>query len=210
MEDGQICSEDDFDRLTARNVLLQFDEIRRLASKGWGNPNAVTIDVPTMFRLHTIACADIYNFGGQFRPGGMRIRGSEHIPPPANEVVQHVDQMVDYIANYQNATPIHLCAYILWRCNWIHPFPNANGRTTRGLAYLVFLLRLGYEPGGTTTFMDMIASDKFPYYDALDLADASWKQGVLDVSAMENVVSERLTRQLLTIVSEAGVQLPTR
>jgi len=93
---------------------------------------------------------------------------------------------------------------VLWRCNWIHPFLNGNGRTTRGLAYLTFLLRLGYEPGGAPTFVDMISQDKFLYYGALDEADAAWAQGRLDVSAMERTVSELLAKQLLQIVTDAG------
>src|SRR5262245_1468631 len=154
MESGQICSEADFVALTERNVLLQFDEIRRLASTGYASPAAV-LNVETVRRLHALACVDIYDFGGQFRSGPVYISGTGHIPPPAEEVVGHVDDMVRYINTHWDASPATLCSYVLWRCNWIHPFPNANGRTTRGFAYLTFLLRLGFEPGGVPTFMDM-------------------------------------------------------
>lgn len=101
-----------------------------------------------------------------------------------------------YIGEHWSATPIHLCAYVLWRCNWIHPFFDGNGRTTRGLAYLTFLLRLGYEPGGRRTFIDIISENKQPYYNALDCADTSWNRGIADVSEMERVVTEHLGRQL--------------
>ena len=162
---------------------------------GHVDPSAV-LDVETIRRLHALACIGIYDFGGQFRSGPVYISGTGHIPPPAEEVVDHVDEMVRYVNTHWEASPVNLCSYILWRCNWIHPFPNANGRTTRGFAYLTFLLRLGFEPGGVPTFMDVIADDKQPYYAALDHADAQWSRGVLDVSAMETVVTELLIRQL--------------
>ncbi|TMQ20127.1 MAG: hypothetical protein E6J90_16795 [Deltaproteobacteria bacterium] len=93
---------------------------------------------------------------------------------------------------------------MLWRCNWIHPFRNGNGRTTRGLAYLTFLLRLGYEPGGTPTFVEMISDNRTLYYAALDDSDAAWLKGRLDVSSMEQKVSELLAKQLVQIAADAG------
>ena len=83
-------------------------------------------------------------------------------------------------------------------------FFDGNGRTTRAVSYLVFIARLGYEPGGTPTSVDMIAADKFPYYDALDSADAAWQRNQLDVSDMSNLVSKLLASQLLAIVKDAG------
>jgi fido (protein-threonine AMPylation protein) len=111
--------------------------------------------------------------------------------------------MVAYVNDNWDRKPLHLCSYLMWRCNWIHPFFDGNGRTTRALAYLVFVARLGYEPGGTPTFVDMIAADKWPYYDALDAADAAYAAGMLDVSAMENLVAGLLARQLMGIVRDA-------
>lgn len=200
MDAGQICSDDDLVDLQSRNGLLQFDEIRRLAAQGWGSPTRAPIDVTLICRLHEFATRDIFSFAGSFRHTGVTISGTNHVPPPADEVPSHVDSMVTYVRSNWAANAVHLCAYVLWRCNWIHPFPNGNGRTTRGLAYLVFLLRLGYEPGGTPTFIQMIADDKVPYYDALDHADAAWKQGVVDVSQMEHVISQNLAKQLRNFV----------
>jgi Fic family protein len=80
---------------------------------------------------------------------------------------------------------------------------DGNGRTTRALSYLVFLAKLGYEPGGTPTFVDMIAADKQPYYAALDDADAAYTVGKIDVSSMESLVGTLLARQLMGIVRDA-------
>jgi hypothetical protein len=54
----------------------------------------------------------------------------------------------------------------------------------------------------------MISDDKTSYYEALDHADDAWKRGVVDVSAMEQVVSQRLAQQLMSIITDAGVVGP--
>jgi len=196
VEPGQICSDSQIVALTERNTIIQFDEIRLLAAEGWADPSSVSIDIMVMKRLHMLATMDIFDFAGQLRDGPVYIQGTGHVPPPPEQVLGESGRMMAYIGEHWSATPIHLCAYVLWRCNWIHPFFNGNGRTTRGLAYLTFLLRLGYEPGGRRTFIDMISENKQPYYDALDCADAAWKRGTADVSDMERVVTENLARQL--------------
>ena len=204
MEPQQICPDDQVVALQARNGLVQFDEIRKLAAEGWQDAGSVSISRNLICRLHYLVTADIFDFAGEFRKVPVTIGGTSHVPPPAEEVEEHVADMLKYIAVNSSATAVHLCAYVLWRCNLIHPFANGNGRTTRGLAYLVFLLRLGYEPGGVPTFIDMISDHKQPYYLALDDADAAWKTGKVDVSAMEAVVTETLARQLMKVISDAS------
>jgi Fic family protein len=85
------------------------------------------------------------------------------------------------------------------RLNWIHPFRDGNGRTSRAVSYLVLCARLGMRLPGTKTIPERIAGNKQPYYDALDSADAAWKAGRLDVSAMELLLSDNLAAQLVEI-----------
>jgi hypothetical protein len=57
---------------------------------------------------------------------------------------------------------------------------------------------------GTNTIPDQIASDKKPYYVALEKADAVWKKtGQVDVSDLEKMLSEMLATQLLQGLKEA-------
>ena len=206
MEYGQICSDADKLKLEARNGLLQLDEIRRLTDLGWDDATSVVLDAAMVQRLHLFATADIYSYAGNFRTGPVGIDGTNHVPPPHEEVPGHVDDMLKYVADHWSAKPVHLCSYLLWRCNWIHPFFNGNGRTTRGIAYLAFLLKLGYEPGGSPSFVEMIHADRRLYYSALDEADAVWAaSGQVDVSAMEKIVSQLLAKQLMQIVADAGI-----
>jgi Fic family protein len=203
LEHQQICEDSEIDNLESRNGLLQFDEVRRLASSAFESDH-FELDIATILNLHEHATRDIYNDAGHLRNGPVHISGTNHEPPPHGEVPDLVDEMVNYVNENWGAKPLHLCSYLMWRCNWIHPFFDGNGRTTRALSYLVFIASLGYEPGGTPTWVDMIADDKRPYYSALDDADDGWKAGKLDVSSMEALVERLLARQLMSIVADAG------
>lgn len=199
-----ICDSSEVDGLESRNAILQFDEMRRIANKAFRDKD-FSLTEEIVLSLHECATRDIYLDSGVFRDGPVSISGTEHVPPPHEEVARHFQDMLDYVnQNFYAETALHLCSYMMWRLNWIHPFFDGNGRTTRAISYLLFVARLGYEPGGAPTWVDMIASDKFPYYDALDAADAADKKGDLDVAVMQELVSGLLAKQLVSIVGDAG------
>src|SRR5437660_648445 len=91
---------------------------------------------------------------------------------------------------------LHLAAYLMWRLNWIHPFRDGNGRTSRAVSYLILTIRLGQILGGKPTIADQIVDNKDPYYKALDDADAAWKENRLDLTAMEKLLNRLLEVQL--------------
>lgn len=108
-----------------------------------------------------------------------------------------MEELCDYVNdNWDAVEALHLAAYVMWRTNWIHPFVNGNGRTSRAVAYLVFCIKLGFLLPGSPTVPDLIARDKRPYYGALEAADAAEREGRLDVSAMEALFAGRLRTQL--------------
>jgi Fic family protein len=50
-------------------------------------------------------------------------------------VLEQIEFMCDYVNDrWAEASAVHLCAYVLWRLNWIHPFGDGNGRTARAIA----------------------------------------------------------------------------
>ena len=153
----------------------------------------------TLMELNRIAVDGLMSGAGAYRHGPIGISGTSHEPPPPEEVPEHVDTMCEYVLEHWDATPIHLASYIMWRLNWIHPFNDGNGRTSRAVSYLVLCARLGLRLPGTPTIPERIAADKSPYYSALDHADAAWKAGRVDVSAMETLVSASLAAQLVAI-----------
>ena len=106
--------------------------------------------------------------------------------------------------NWETQSPLHLASFVMWRLNWVHPFEDGNGRTSRALSYLVLCVRTGYRLPGAPTIPDRIAGNKIPYYDALDAADAAWKaDATVDVSKMEELLGDHLAAQLLEVFNTA-------
>jgi Fic family protein len=120
--------------------------------------------------LNRIATEGVAFTPGVTRTGPIEISNTTHVPPPAPTVVPYLEEMCEYVNANWAKTPIHLGAYLLWRLNWIHPFEDGNGRTSRMIAYVVLCVRLGFLLPGTRTIPDQISSDKSPYYSALGVA----------------------------------------
>jgi len=92
----------------------------------------------------------------------------------------------------------------MWRLNWIHPFVDGNGRTSRIISYVILCLRLGFRLPGTMTIPEQIEKDRTPYFRALDEADAAYKRGKIDVSTMEAVIEGLLAKQLTNVYELAA------
>jgi Fic family protein len=107
--------------------------------------------------------------------------------------------------NWESSTPIHLAAYVMWRLNWIHPFADGNGRTSRILSYVVLSIRAGFVLPGSPTIPDQIVDNRVPYFDALDAADDAYREGgIIDVSKMEELIGSLLATQLAGFYRSAG------
>ncbi|MFE0752815.1 Fic family protein [Inquilinus sp. NPDC058860] len=115
-----------------------------------------------------------------------------------------IEDMCDYVNdNWDTKTAIHLAAYVMWRLNWIHPFDDGNGRTSRIVSYLILCAHLGSRLPGSKTIPDQISENKDPYYKALESADQTWKQGKLDLAALEKLLEDLLAAQLVSIMEQA-------
>jgi Fic family protein len=110
--------------------------------------------------------------------------------------------------HWQESTPIHLAAYLMWRLNWIHPFADGNGRTSRIISYVVLSIRAGAVLPGTPTIPDQIVDNRKPYFDALDAADAACRKNKIDVSKMEELLASLLANQLANFYESVGGKLP--
>ena len=195
--------------LEARNGLLQFDEVRTLIA---ASRSEFKLTPETLLQLQYLAIHDIYNCAGKFRTGPVYLARQVqdpnlHQPGPWETVVPLIDEMCKYVNGNFGKSAVHLSAYVMWRHNWIHPFFGGNGRTSRAASYLVLCARLGYEVPGSPTVLQQIADvpkSRDRYFRALEAADASDKKGRLDVSMMEDLVSDCLAAQLLSIHQQAG------
>jgi Fic family protein len=163
----------------------------------------------TLLELHRLAIQDLYICAGNFRNSNVVlvrngvIDNDKHQPPEWQRVGNFVQEMCKYVNENFGKSGVHLAAYTMWRHNWIHPFKGGNGRTSRGLSYLVLNVRLGFNLPGENTIAQQIETDRSAYYDALEAADEADKKGVLDVSVMEELISNMLAAQLLSVHKKA-------
>lgn len=154
--------------------------------------------------LHRIALDGLSHYAGNFRPADVEIGQSKHVPPKAHLVPSLIEEMCDFVmANFETAKALHICAYVMWRLNWIHPFTDGNGRTSRALAYFVLCAKIGYRLPGHVTLPEQIAVNKTPYYEALEHADGRWLKDQLDLTDLETLLDECLAKQLVTAYEDA-------
>lgn len=203
LEADLIADPEERAKQEARNGLRQFDAVIELVEHFLQPERPFRLRLSHLLHLQRIALDGISAYAGNFRPAGIEIKGSRHQPVGAHLVPEKVEEMCDYINANWSKSPIHLAAYCLWRLNWIHPFTDGNGRTARALSYLVLCLRLGYRLPGTLTIPDQISKDKSPYYNALESADEAERGGKIDLSELEDYLSELLANQLFSVHRQA-------
>jgi Fic family protein len=158
-----------------------------------------------ILELHRQALQGIHALAGTYRNTPVKIGKSRHVRPAAFQVADHVAELCEYVnENWEAKSAIHLSAYMLWRLNWIHPFADGNGRTSRAVSYVVLSIKLNSILPGTPTIPEQIAADKAPYYDALEAADEAWESGRIDLRTMEEMLEGMLATQLLNATQEAA------
>lgn len=193
----------------ARNGLRQYDAGIAVVQTALDRGGEFRLRPSLILSLHREALNGISMYAGNYRPGGVEIGGSKHEPPGAHLVPELIEDMCDYVnSHWQDATALHLAAYVMWRLNWIHPFADGNGRTSRITSYVVLSARARAELIGTPTIPDQIVDNRQPYFEALDAADAACAEGRLDLSKMEQLLGRLLANQLAQFYQQAGGQMP--
>ncbi|WP_081628090.1 Fic family protein [Sphingobium indicum] len=192
-------------RRESENAVAQFDRVLDLIDDVVRGDRPFRLRPSMMLDLHRVAMDGLSLYAGTYRPGDVKISESKHVTPTAAAVAGLVEEMCDYVMEqFSEATALHLCAYVMWRLNWIHPFPDGNGRTSRALSYFVLCAKLGYRLPGSETIPEQIAANKAPYYNALEAADESEKAGKLDLSSLEQLLDRQLAAQLLSAYKDAS------
>jgi Fic family protein len=155
-----------------------------------------------IYSFHREALRGISAYAGLPRPANVEIRGSKHEPVGAHLVQELVEHLCDYVNDHwEDASAVHLA---VWRLNWIHPFADGNGRTSRVLSFFVLSTKLGIVLPGTPTLPELVIQHRTDYEDALDFADEAWKENRVDVSAMERLMEALLAKQLARVYEMAG------
>lgn len=193
----------------AQNGLTQFDRVKEIVEYYLHPDRPFQMRPSQLLSLNRAALEGINSYAGTWRPAGVEIGGSEHKPPGAHLVPEFVESLCDYVnTNWDSKSAIHLSSYVMWRLNWIHPFSDGNGRTSRAAAYMVLCLRLGYVLPGRKPIPDQIAENKSPYYQALEAADSAFEGDSIDLSVMEELLSTLLARQLIAVHGDATAPNP--
>lgn len=204
-EASLITDEDERARRESENAVGQFDMVLDLIDEVTRTERPFKLRVSIILSLHRRALEGLSAYAGTTRPGDVSIGKSKHAPPPAHRVPELLEEMCDYVnEKWSETSPLHLCAYVMWRLNWIHPFVDGNGRTSRAVSYYTLCAKLGYLLPGHETVPEQIAADKEPYYVALEAADDACEKGAVDVSAMESLLDECVAKQLLSAYRDAN------
>lgn len=134
---------------------------------------------------------------GEYRTSEVKV--GNHKPPTFKEVKGLMREFVLTLnQNWNDRSATQIAAYALWRLNWIHPFRNGNGRTSRLFSYLLMNMKIGYAPlpgkKGFLVHEKLEGADHGRYVDGLRKAD---ERG--DCSYLEMLVAELLTDQLANV-----------
>lgn len=204
-EASLIADEEERARRESANAVAQFDMVLDLIEEVTRTERPFRLRPSAILSLHRRALEGLSAFAGTTRPADVTIGKSKHVPPQAHLVPGLIEEMCDYVNDrWSEATALHLCAYVMWRLNWIHPFVDGNGRTSRAVSYYVLCAKVGYALPGHQTVPEQIAADKRPYYDALEAADETYRLGEIDLTAMEALLDECLAQQLLSAYRDAS------
>lgn len=110
-----------------------------------------------------------------------------------------MDDLVNMVnRSWEQADPVALSAYVLWRLNHIHPFINGNGRTARAACYFVLCVKSGTWLPGMTILPELICRDRNEYVVALRRVDESLTRGPVDLGPLHELLSRLISEQLST------------
>jgi len=192
----------------ASNSLRQAEHVREYIIQSLDEERPFKLRPSILLDLNRCAIEGLSSFAGVWRPAGIKISQSKHTPPDGHQVPELVEDICDYVnENWSEKTAIHLASVVMWRMNWIHPFTDGNGRTSRAASYLVLCTKLSALLPGRTTIPEQIVENRNPYYEALESADLQFeKDGKITdntVLKMEELLSSMLSNQLVESFNEA-------
>lgn len=186
----------------ASNALLQADRVKQYIIQSVDRGGEFKLRPSMLLDLNRCAIEGLDAYAGSWRPGAVSINKSKHVPPPGHMVPELVEDLCDYVnQSWPSASAIHLSAVVMWRLNWIHPFTEGNGRTSRAASYLVLCAKEQILLPGGYSIPEQIVENRTPYYSALEDGDrnyaANGERLVPDVvPAMEELLAGMLAKQL--------------
>jgi hypothetical protein len=183
-----------YQALQVSNNIRQYDFLRSIVETSVAfNRCFLSEHVIKAFNYHAIAC--LHSHAGEYRPCEVEV--GTHKPPAAFRVHGLMEDFVNVVnRSWQQADPLALSAFVLWRLNYIHPFINGNGRTARVACYFVLCVSAGGWLAGTPILPDLIRENRDAYVAALAAADSSITKGPLDLTQLHALLEKLLGQQM--------------
>ena len=188
-------------RCEASNSLKQAARVSEIIWAAVDGERPFRLRPSTLLDLNRCAIEGLDAYAGNWRPGNVSITKSEHQPPAAHQVPEYIEELCDYVnENWDGRTGVHLSAFVMWRLNWIHPFTDGNGRTSRAASYVVLCVKEQVKLPGTKSIPEQITENhRAAYYSAIEAADQKYKKsGFIEdiVEEMEYLIGSLLAEQL--------------
>ncbi len=143
--------------------------------------------------FHAIAC--LHPNAGQYRPCPVTV--GNYTPPAHYRVPTLMDDFVNMVnRQWENADPVDLASFVLWKLNHIHPFINGNGRTARAACYFTLCCKLGGWLEGDKILPELLSENRAEYVKTLQNADASLANGELNLGELHELIARLLTEQV--------------
>lgn len=181
-----ICSDEERDLIEAKNSIRLFDKVVDLFEHSNG---VLSVTPDSIAELQRIAMQGILGSAGTWRTRFVDIQNSNHVPPKHSSVAPLVQEMCEYATDLQISIHcLHVAGFLLWRLNWIHPFPDGNGRVSRALCCWAYCVGFEISPYETSIF-ELIDNDKNSYFESLRKTDSLVgisEDGIPDMRHMED------------------------
>ena len=190
-----------YKRLEAENGNRQFDFLSSIiaASIDMGRP-FLSQHIIKALNYHAIACLHIAP--GEYRPTDVEFgeRGQPYyfVPPRFYRVQALMDDFVNEVNRYwDEKDAIQIATFVLWKLNYIHPFINGNGRTSRTAAYYALCVKSGSLLGGSKSLPELIKRDRREYVHWLNHATVSFRTtGGADLAPLHKFIQDRVAEQI--------------
>ena len=179
------------------NYTRTYNWIFRTVSQQAQQPPLSFINQVTICYLHALCMNILIPNAGDYRIVPVRVRKHvtrDYYPPEADQIPRFMKKFVeDLNKKWHSHDHIQIAAFALWRLNWIHPFENGNGRTSRAFSY--FLMSMKEEdnlPVRDDHSIDNLLQNKFrrEYEQALEEADNG------NITPLEKLLEKLLIDQL--------------
>ena len=121
---------------------IVMDNLIKVQKFVFRNYGKLPIGEQTAKQLHQLLAANLFEEAGKYRTHNVQLGSFE--PPPYYKISEHMKNWEDdYKERAKRARTepqkIQVCAWLIHRFLWIHPFFDYNGRTSRLLGALYLL-----------------------------------------------------------------------